>query len=272
MKYLFFVIFSIMGCLAPVLLSAQQQTTDTLNQTTGEGARIGWWIFYYDNGQKKEEGIYSNGIKEGLWISYHLNGHKKHEITFTSGIAKGPARFFYQDGTLWEEGFWNENCWTGPYHLFYANGQKSYDWNYNEQGLRTGVQHYFHPNGKIKYSGTWNNGHITGNVEVFDEEGNLTATRQYDNGSFSKKIIDQAPPPQNKEEDPAKNYSPFHGTGKHTIYRMDGKIEKKGYFRDGQLHNGKHYLYNEKDSLIEIRIIENGKEASHSSPEDNIKY
>ncbi len=259
MKYLLILLF----CLSGGLMHAQPQNPDTLNQITVEGKRNGWWIFYYDNGQKKEEGVYENGIKNGIWVGYHSNGNKKHEITFTSGLAKGPARFYYEKGTLWEEGFWNENCWTGPYQLYYANGQKSYDWNYDNHGHRTGLQQYYFPNGKLKYRGKWDKGQIAGEVEVFDIKGSLVATRQYKNGQFSKQITQQATPPQNMEEDPAKNLSPFHGTGYHTIFHMDGKIEKKGYFRDGQLHNGKHYFYNDQDSLIEVRTIENGQVVSH---------
>ncbi len=243
--------------LAPVSATAQLQPCDTLNQTTAEGKRAGWWIFYYKDGSKKEEGVFNNGVKEGIWTAYHPNGRKKHEITFTSGTAKGAARFFYEDGTLREAGFWNETCWTGTYQLYYANGQKAYEWHYNDQGHRTGIQKYFHPNGEVKYQGNWEDGKIAGNVTVFDETGHLTATRQYTNGSFNISLTAATRPPENQKEEPVKHLSPFNGTGQHTIYRMDGQIEKAGYFRDGQLLNGKHYIYNDRDSLIEVREVEN---------------
>ncbi len=259
MRYLSILSLAFLISLTPVAADSQQQSGDTINQTTAQGKRTGWWLFYYKDGPKKEEGAFINGVKEGVWTGYHLNGRKKHEITFASGTAKGAARFFYEDGTLWEEGFWNETCWTGTYQLYYANGQKAYEWYYNNQGHRTGIQKYFYPNGQVKYQGNWEDGEVAGNVKVFDEMGNLTATRLYTQGSFSASLTTAARPPENQEEEPAKHISPFHGTGNHVIYRMDGRIEKEGYFRNGQLHNGNHYIYNDRDSLIEVRKVENGR-------------
>lgn len=244
---------------AIVLFSAfGQQSTDTINQLDENNQRSGVWEIYYDTGELKETGKYDAGEKTGLWKTYYKHGTIKHEITYTDGSAKGPARFYYRDGTIWEEGYWDETHWKGEYNLYHANGQKFYEWNYNNAGKRTGKQKYFHANGEVQYSGKWNNGKIQGEVEVFDESGQLTEKRQYTNGSFDKATVVTIRP-SNEDDDNANKISPFHGTGNYTLQEMNGKVIKEGYFRDGKLQDGKHFIYNEKDSLIEVKIMENGK-------------
>ena len=40
---------------------------------------------YYDDGQKKEEGIYKNSKKDGLFTMWHENGQKKAEGNYKDG-------------------------------------------------------------------------------------------------------------------------------------------------------------------------------------------
>ena len=37
----------------------------------------GPWVSYYDNGQKKEEGMYKDGFEVGKWIYYNEDGSIK---------------------------------------------------------------------------------------------------------------------------------------------------------------------------------------------------
>ena len=37
----------------------------------------GLWVSYYDNGQKKEEGVYKNGREVGKWTFYNGDGSVK---------------------------------------------------------------------------------------------------------------------------------------------------------------------------------------------------
>ena len=231
------------------------------NQTDEQGRKTGFWIFLSEDGlTKKEDGTYVDGQKQGIWRAYYPDGTLKHQITFEKGIAKGKASFFYPDGTLWEEGIWNEYCWIGDYRLYYPNGQAAYEWTYNEQGHRQGEQKYFFENGSVKYKGEWTNGQITGNVEVYDSTGLLVQTRIYNKeGVFETAKKPDSILPQNTDMQPEKSFSPFHGTGNHTLYRLNGKVDQKGYFRDGNLVNGEAYVYDDEGMLRQIRFYENGK-------------
>lgn len=255
-KLLTHTIFMLM-VLAVQIATAQRESV-AINQINEQNQRTGPWEVYFEDGTVKETGIYLEGEKDGLWKAYYPGGSLKHEITYEKGVARGPARFYYKDGTLWEEGYWNETHWVGEYNLYHANGQKFYEWQYNDQGRRTGEQKYFHQNGQLQYAGEWQNGSIQGEVEVYNDSGEMTETRQYANGTFQKsKIITQRP--ASDEENSEKEILPFYGTGNFILQSLDGFKVKEGYFRDGVLQDGKHYIYNEKDSVIKVRIVENGK-------------
>ena len=47
----------------------------------------GHWRRYWENGNKKDEGYYTNSKKEGLWIEWREDGQKFAEIFYKDGIA-----------------------------------------------------------------------------------------------------------------------------------------------------------------------------------------
>jgi antitoxin component YwqK of YwqJK toxin-antitoxin module len=251
-------LFTILLSALALFCALAQDSTDSINQLDNDDRRTGVWEIYYDNGELKETGNYQEGEKVGFWKTYYKHGTIKHEITYSDGSAKGPARFYYRDGTIWEEGYWDETHWKGEYDLYHANGQKFYDWEYDENGSRTGEQKYYHSNGELQYSGKWENGKAEGEIEVYNESGDLIEKRHYAGGSFDKSTLITLRP-TNNETDSIKEISPFYGTGHYTLFEKDGQIVKEGYFREGKLQDGKHYIYNEEDSLIDVKIVENGK-------------
>ena len=46
------------------------------------GIKNGLWTRYWDNGNKKEEGLYKDSFKEGLWIEWFKTGDKYLEILY----------------------------------------------------------------------------------------------------------------------------------------------------------------------------------------------
>lgn len=60
--------------------------------------------FYYDNGQIKQEGTYSNGKPNGRWISYNEDGSKQAIGEYENGSKKGKW-FFWSAASLSEVDF-----------------------------------------------------------------------------------------------------------------------------------------------------------------------
>jgi antitoxin component YwqK of YwqJK toxin-antitoxin module len=262
MKSLTLIVSSIgimmMLCLSNLHAQSSSFSNDTINRTDAANLKQGWWVTLDANGQQVvEKGKYKDGKKDGIWTSYFPNGKTKHVITFKNGIANGPANFFYEDGQLWESGNWMIDHWVGKYSFFYPDGQKQYEWNYNNLGKRQGPQNYFHPNGKVKYAGNWENGKTVGSLKVFDDSGKLTEERVYTDGKYEKTIDKQLNAIQSSAPS-SQSILQFTGTGNHTVYDLSGKIEKKGYFKNGLLMDGEQYLYNTDGVLITKLIFVNG--------------
>ena len=230
---------------------------DTINIKDKNNKKQGLWLIF--NSVKKrvvEKGYYINGIKNNVWTAYYPSGKIKHEITFKNGKSIGHAKFYYNSGLLSEEGYWNIDHWEGQYRYYHTNGQLAYDWAYNKKGKRTGEQKYFFENGKIKYTGIWENGKTTGALKMYNNSGMLVAERVYENGKFAHSINMQK---KDTFRMPPKQVAHFTGTGNHTIYTLDGKIEKKGFFVKGKLFSGEQYVYGDDNELKEKLVFKNGQ-------------
>lgn len=231
---------------------------DTINRKDANNKKQGVW-YLFDGAKKQvvEKGTYLNNQKNGIWTTYFFNGNKKHEINFEQGSPIGDAKFYYSDGQIWEEGYWNIDHWEGNYKFYHKGGQLAYDWNYNERGRRTGSQKYYHENGKIKYVGNWDNGKTIGTLKVFNENGVLMAERVYDEGTFAHNVTHDVKTAEKKDPESSRT-TLFKGTGNHTVYRIDKKVEATGFFVQGKLFNGTYFVYDEDGELIRKEVFKNG--------------
>lgn len=262
MRSLFLTLFLMWVWVVP--LSSQSRVAsavDTINQMDASGKRFGYWAIRdkATNAIVVEKGYYINNQKEGVWQGFYPSGTIKHAITFQKGKAKGAAVFYYDNGSKWEEGIWDVDKWIGDYRFYYPSGQLSYQWQYNQQGKRDGAQMYFHENGKVKYSGNWANGQSHGIVKEYSAKGELLAERIFSNGNLDK-VIDHRFGDQDKQRiDEKASAIIFTGTGNHTIYHVDGRVEKQGYFEKGQLMDGRHFIYNSEGKLASTLFFQKGK-------------
>jgi antitoxin component YwqK of YwqJK toxin-antitoxin module len=237
---------------------------DTINYTDKNNLKQGLWL-KFDNNNKEivEQGAYKANKKDGWWVSYYPNGNVKHKITFKTGKANGPAVFYYENGLVSEEGIWDVDHWVGNYKFYHENGSMAYDWNYDDSGKRTGSQKYYHKNGTLKYTGVWNKGKATGTLKIFNDEGKLITERVYNDGEFQENkavteniVTTEVAPTQ--ELASAKTAPTFTGTGNHTVYNMNGQIEKQGFFVNGKIFTGKHCYYKADKTLSKIVHYQNG--------------
>lgn len=229
---------------------------DTINVIKNK-LKQGLWV-KFDNAKESviEKGHYKNSKKSGVWFNYYPSGQKKNEISYTKGKAIGPASFYYPDGKVSEQGYWNIDHWEGEYKFYHESGQLAYDWNYDKSGRRTGTQKYYHENGELKYEGDWVKGKTTGSLKMFNESGQLITERIYDDQGKFASNVKHTPTPKNVD---AEEHDVFKGTGMHTVYTLQGKPERKGFFVRGKLFNGQCYQYKSNGELEEIEHYENGQ-------------
>ncbi|MEQ8323681.1 MAG: hypothetical protein RH916_03285 [Vicingaceae bacterium] len=195
-----------------------------------EGQRIGYWEFYYNEGQIRAKGEYKDGLRIGNWTFYHSNGRVEQKGKYQKEEKPhGDWVWFYPNGELWrEESFWRGRedgqaveysdsgsvITKGEYidgrkegFWFYVMGDHREEGNYIE-GNKSEEWIYYFPNGKINFRGSYLNG------------------------------------------DP---------NGKHIYYYPNGKIKKEEYYELG-LQEGTWRTYDEEGNLLLTSLWEGGKE------------
>ena len=121
---------------------------------TSEGKHLSW----YENGQKKAEGLSKNGKAEGLWIFWHENGQKEQEGHHTNGEPQG--------------------LWT----LWYKNGQKEKEIRY-KNGKEEGRYTFWHENGQMGARGIFKKGENEGLWTYWDDDGEKSLEGYFKNGN-----------------------------------------------------------------------------------------
>ena len=89
------------------------------------GTKEGLWTWWFENGEKKNEGMFKDGKENGLHKWWYNNGHKSEERTYMDGVKYG----------LWTK--------------WYDNGQKGIEGTYID-GLEFGLWTYYNEDGSIK--------------------------------------------------------------------------------------------------------------------------
>lgn len=283
-------LFSLLFTFFIVISPGSAQTFQTIdgekvNLTDANGKKQGKWIITgqtrnlpgYKPDQKIEVGEYKDSRKVGTWISYYSNGNKKSEITYKYGRPNGPYKTYYVNGVQEEEGVWNNNRNVGSFKRYHENGKVSQEFNFDPSGKRTGTQKYYYDNGQIMIEGDWNGGKEAGTLTEYYENGEVKAKKVFADGNLDesktqnfkskKPVADQLKkeeaeaPVRNvvagKEEKP--NTGHFDGNGYYKLYNKDKILVKDGVFKNYKLIDGKWYKYSDDNILINIEMIKNGR-------------
>jgi len=96
MKHTLLIITSLMlivGCSKTIDGNTLIRSTGDLMYAPGSDKPYsGEAVWYYDNGQKREEGTFKDGEKDGVWTEWHENGQKESEGTYKDGEIQGEER------------------------------------------------------------------------------------------------------------------------------------------------------------------------------------
>ena len=141
--------------------------------TYKDGQVDGKYTFWYENGNKKEEGINKgvdykgNPTKDGKWTYWSPDGKESSELIYRDGnpwVGKLTER--YDNGNKKKEGTYKNGEKIGKLTFWYENGQKRKEGNYegkinsgtvshNEGRYRYGRQvdewTYYNEDGSVKY-------------------------------------------------------------------------------------------------------------------------
>jgi len=175
-----------------------------------DGKPNGLWTYYYDDGTKKQERVFENGIRNGTYTLYHHDDHSKsYECHYVNGFIEGTCRTYYEGGALVsrevnfvggeengisiyyrEDGSKsNENYWVsgelnGP-DIYYWPDESVSTQGERKDSVRDGEWIWYGQDGAVFYREFWNNGVITesdlagawqsnNNTYVYNEDGSAT--------------------------------------------------------------------------------------------------
>jgi len=128
-------------------------TTSSMEKIAGrwnlhEKPYTGPFIDYYNNGSKKGEGYFNDGLLSGSRLLYHPGGKLSQNYSYKAGITDGPANRYYADGSLLHKGKFEHGKEHGEWLMYYPNGQIKQSVNF-EQGVPIGEVRIYNSNGRL---------------------------------------------------------------------------------------------------------------------------
>jgi antitoxin component YwqK of YwqJK toxin-antitoxin module len=145
-----------------------------------DGMLSGLFIKWAENGQKLEESNYKDGLLNGLSMTWKNNGEKYEEINYVIGKKNGIA-IQYSDGHKWIEQTYKDDQLDGLYLYWSDNEQKSLEKKY-KNGVLDGPYTEFYENGYKRLEKIYVNGKIDGLSVRWSEDGKKIREKNYKGG------------------------------------------------------------------------------------------
>ncbi|MDH4474065.1 MAG: hypothetical protein QE487_15765 [Fluviicola sp.] len=267
MKTITLLVFSL------VVSAFSAQDSDSLpNGTkTSNVDKLGKWVYY---GKERPDSIpFLNDTRatdtmpriQGIWGNHHSRYDRYDRIS-------GKFTFFYPSKTIKETGTFEKNQYRDSLIRYYENGQREYEAFYNKGGKEEGPVNYYYSNGQLEFTYNSNNGTPTGNATRYYKNGDINELIEYgENGSVAKseefkqanlnplKIIstEKAPLPVHPINTKGMKWNP---DGYNKVYNEDDEVWQDGVFKDGQLWDGKVYVYDRDGILLRVKVYKGGSE------------
>ena len=142
--------------------------------------KVGLWTYWYENGQKRREGIFEEDAQAGLWLYWHANAVKSEEGHYSNGKRVGKWVAWYANGQVHQTGAYSEGRRNGVWTTWFDNGQKRSVGLFRE-GHEEGVHKAWHRNGKQRRQLAFKNGQRIGLGLSWDELGEKRAPNEASN-------------------------------------------------------------------------------------------
>jgi antitoxin component YwqK of YwqJK toxin-antitoxin module len=181
-----------------------------------DGRKDGPWTFYHREGQVEQKGVYVAGLPQGEWVWFFTSGARHREERYRKGREDGASAEYDTTGAVITQGEYIDGMKDGPW-LYnvgdhkevgaYKDGLKDGEWVHTYvngkrnfvgafvNGDPKGKHRWWWPNGELKQEARYVGGLLEGDVNHYDEFGNLVLTIKYKNGAEMKLGEAKLPPP-----------------------------------------------------------------------------
>ena len=247
----------------------------------------------YDNGRKKLNGRYKNGIKNGQWTWWNRHGGMVRRGSYKNELTYGLWKFYHNNGILKEKGIYKNGIKDGKWINWHENGQKKTEKTYNdgeeyilnewgEDGDLfvlggNGKVIQWHESGKKISEGTYRDGKEVVRMEwKYFDNGRKDSERAYKGGKLDGLYIAWYGSGQKRIEG---TYKSGVMDGKWTWYNEDKKIDSSGTFNNGErdglwtfytkIGNGKYRVTYTVGTYHEVVFTDNSGTDYKGSPISN---
>lgn len=249
------------------------------NKKDSKGLKQGKWVYTgkdkkgsgYGANIKFEEGNYYNDRKTGEWVKFHPDGKTiKLKGNYVNNRPEGMYYRYYSNGVIREKGSFNSNEYRGELVRYHKNGQVAYRAQFNEKGEEMGVVKHYYKNGQVQMEYTKIDGKLSDKIKLYNPSGTLLSIQLVQAGKLGKitknnELLKSTDDKVYQSEYPPKITSPrtkgvrFIPSGYNTIYNENDEIWQDGDFKEGQLFDGKVYIYGNNGLLIKVKVFKDGK-------------
>ena len=129
-------------------------------------------------GKKDEDGEF---FRHGVSTVWYENGQKKSEQHFVDGVPHGPRLTWYIEGRKWTEGQYVDGLEDGIWRAWLADGTPQTKWTM-QRGVWHGIYTEWQPNGKKRLEVEFVKGKRQGPLTMWDEQGVVVLTSDYVDG------------------------------------------------------------------------------------------
>jgi len=138
---------------------------------------------YFPDGSVKlrtEGRLGSDGefIAHGAHTLYWENGQKRYEEHYVQGMRHGPRSAWYESGQIRSQGQYINDREDGAWTEWYPSGRKMQELHF-DHGSFHGTFIEWWPNGQMRRQLEWIKGKKQGTMTLWDEEGNVRSRVEY---------------------------------------------------------------------------------------------
>lgn len=133
----------------------------------------GNFVYYFENGNKSEEGKYIDGNLEGEWTVYYDNGKKKRQGVYKENKGNGYWTYWFENGEKKSEGVYASDIKNGNWIYYHENGKKKSEGNMTNDKVN-GKWTFWFDNGTIQGMGKFVDNEKDSVWVHYDKYGNLS--------------------------------------------------------------------------------------------------
>lgn len=262
------------------------RSIEKVNRLNTSGQKTGYWVEFYPNGQIKEEGYFTNGVRNGIFKFFNKKGdldrieqYRADELVTDSeaSIMLDIRKEFYADGTLKLVGSYREGSRQGVFREFdkegtivnsfiYENNVKLGEGVVDAEGREQGMWKLFFASGELQAEGEFIDGQRTGQWKFYFFDGKLGQKGTYRDGLPNGQWTWYYANGDVKRDE---GYRRGKEDGEFVEYDAQGNLIHKGAFIDGY-KNGP-WFYHVNDHKEEGEYIDGEKTGEWMYTYDNGK-